>query len=357
MSNQQDDVYSTLLSPTLRNDIASFVGSHFQFALLSPQPLYALQHRLQVILVGLNKAGMPAQHESFAIWVRDRVTNKCHEFIIERAPSEQRPPKPSARFSLFSNSSDSPAILETIRKAITNTMRYATSEAADSFFVPLSVEEDLDSIPLLPLTNNSETPPNPDIHPSPHAIPMSFIDTITTTLAGSVASARRGSRSSSPQHLAVDSITALSPETLVPVDCIRRFEPVDLCLFDLVLLARVVHDHAPIYGLFDNQCYMFACVIFDAVVQLHSLPSATLANPSLSTSHGPVPAPTREVGAPGNANTIIFPHVDQSGQSGRWGGLLILDPSVKATIVSIVIEKFNIERKALVDRAETTTMR
>lgn len=125
-----------------------------------------------------------------------------------------------------------------------------------------------------------------------------------------------------------------------------------LSLFDLILLAQVVHEHAPIYGLFDNQCYMFSSVttIFDAIVQLRSVPSLPdhLGNsgdpaPSFipNTPTRPVPAPTREVGAPGNANLVIVPSPDLAG---RWSGLLILDPIVKAQVVAIVISKFQDQR-------------
>jgi hypothetical protein len=98
----------------------------------------------------------------------------------------------------------------------------------------------------------------------------------------------------------------------------------------------VVHDYAPIYGLFDNQCYMFARVVFDVVVQLFSLPSSTLEPDSR-----PVPAPSQEVDTPKNANVVVVPSPDQTG---RWAGLLVLDPIVKSTIVSIVIERFKVER-------------
>src|SRR5271156_1520058 len=83
MLGPDSDIFHTLLSPTLHNDIASFVGSHYQFALLSTEPLFHLQSRFLVTTIGLNKAGMPAQHESLAIWVKDKITLKTHEFIIE----------------------------------------------------------------------------------------------------------------------------------------------------------------------------------------------------------------------------------------------------------------------------------
>jgi hypothetical protein len=108
---------------------------------------------------------------------------------------------------------------------------------------------------------------------------------------------------------------------------------VGLTVFDVVLIAKIVHDFAPMYGLFDNQCYMFARVIFDVIVQLFSF---------RKDDHSiPVPAPTLELNPPPNANVIVVPSPDQAG---RWAGLLIVNPIVRQTIVNIVVARYNRER-------------
>lgn len=344
MAGPDRDAFSTLLSPTVRNDTASFVASHYQFALSSNHSAFSLQSRFLVKVIGLNKAGMPVQHESLAIWVFDKVTLKHHEFIIDRVPSDQ---SCASRFSAFIHFPASDTVLESIQKAIHN-MRSITSQAATSLFAAIKTETE--SLPLLPLTNdphssNSTTPFTSHSHIN---VPqLSLTDKVTLSLSKAVAAVRTGSQSISPQSLAYDSISGRPPNTVIVGDCIRRFEPVELSLFDVGLLAQVVHDFAPIYGLFDNQCYMFASVMFDAIVQLYSLhPSAlnqdpTITNPNPTIANTPVPAPTPEVGSPQNANIIFLPEPDQAG---RWSGLLILDPIVKATIVSIVVSKFRTER-------------
>jgi len=83
--------------------------------------------------------------------------------------------------------------------------------------------------------------------------------------------------------------------------------------------------------------------MFDTIVQLYSLPiSAFNLNPNHASNPntGPVPAPTPEVGAPNNANIIVVPAPDQAG---RWSGLLVLDPTVKAAVVSVVISQFKVQ--------------
>ena len=83
MTNPHPDIFDTLLSSSISSDIALFVESHCQFAMATNEPAYALQHRFPVDAIGINKARLPAQHESLAIWVSDQKTLKHHEFVIE----------------------------------------------------------------------------------------------------------------------------------------------------------------------------------------------------------------------------------------------------------------------------------
>jgi hypothetical protein len=54
-----------------------------------------------------------------------------------------------------------------------------------------------------------------------------------------------------------------------PGQNIRQIQPRELSLFELVLLASVVHDLSPLYSLFKNQCYWFSSIIFHAVEALY----------------------------------------------------------------------------------------
>jgi len=345
MPGPDPDPFQALHGSFGLNDITSFVACHYNFALTSNHPAFSLNSRFPVKTIGLNKAGMPVQHESFAVWVFDKVTNKRLEFIIERVPSDT---SYTTRFSVFSGFSDSQRVLDSIQSALRN-MRSMTAQAADSLFAAIKTETE--TIPLLPLYSPETETDTPETSNSPptssisetNTPQMSLKDTVTSSLVRAVAAARNASRSVVPQSLARDTISGRSPGTLIPEDCIRKFDPVELSLFDVVLLAKVVHDYAPIYGLFDNHCYMFASVMFDVIVQLKSLPASAHDHDRASTSISdtPVPAPTPEVGAPKNANIVVVPSPDEAG---RWSGLLILDPIVKSTIVSIVISEFMAER-------------
>jgi hypothetical protein len=331
-SGPKDDKFDTLLSSTVRSNIALFVCSFFQFARTSSDPSYSLQHRFLVTSIGINKSSVRVQHESLAIWVLDKVTLKRHEFIIERVPSHR---SYESRFSAFSQFPKSEKVLDSIQKALSN-MRSLSNQVAESLCTAREADPEPETITLLP----SESTNDPY-----HSLqtPTSFLDLFTSTLARGMASARTSSQSISPQSLAEDSISGYPLGSLDPANCIRRFNPEHLSLFEIVLLAQVVNQYAPIYGLFDNMCYMFASVIFDAVVQVYTFSPEISA--STSRPEGP-PAPTAEVSVPGNANILVLPTVlPTSNQAGRWFGILILDPIVKSTIVTIVVEKFKTERE------------
>jgi hypothetical protein len=342
MSQRNHDDFATLASANVRGDISLYLASYFRFARSSNAPLYSLQSRLIVTVIGINKAGMPVQHESLALWVFDKITLQQHEFVIERMPSRRNY---ISRLLLFSQFPSSEEVLNSIERAVRN-MRSMTTQAADSLFAAIKAEAkaEEETLPLLPLINE---PLETSYPPNASTPPTTLIDIVTSNLARAVAVARTGSQSISPQSLAEDSISGYPPQSLLPNNCIRQFRPVDLSFFDVVLLADIVHRNAPIYGLFDNHCYMFSSVIFDAIVKLYHLPASSLDpnNPSASTSYPPVAArsPTIEVGAPKNANLVIVPMGDED-QAGRWSGLLILDPIVKSTIVRLVVSQFRAER-------------
>ena len=305
-------------------------------------PVSSLLSRFIVTEIGINKDGMPVQHESLAVMVYDKDTFKTLEFLIQRVPSKL---SYSSRFSYFCQEGESVAVLESIKKAI-RSMRSLT-QSADS----ISDAIDNEAIPLLLLREEAssedasrEVDPPPLPSPPPPSKPMSLKDIITTSLVSSASAARMVSRSISPQNMAYDSIQTCPPNTIKLNSCIRLFKPQELSLFDLVLLAKVVNTYAPIYGLFDNHCYMFASVIFDAVVQLFSH----------TQTPGIIPAPSPETSPPRNANRLVLPisqdATDQSA-AGHWAGLLVLDPIVKSTIVKIIMTHFVTERKSFLDEA------
>ena len=331
----RDDPFSAILSKSLRNDIESFVKSFDQAARLSSTSSIDLHKRFQVTHVSLGKGGLPIEHECLVIWANDTKTEKMHEFVIERGPSYLL--SCEERMSSFSQCCESNMVLNSIQSAIKHLKQLPQTTETDLAY-PLLPFHDI-QVPIMIATNSADTVTG---------TPSSFrekLDSLTTSLANGFASARTASQSISPRTMAADSISGHAFGTYDQKGCISCFEPKGLSLFEVALLTQVVHNYSPIYGLFDNQCYMFASAIFDSIVQLFSThPNAYDPHPSPTTSESsplstPVPAPTSEANPPTDADRITLPT-----QSGRWLGLLIVDPIVKKTIVNIVVSKFLEER-------------
>jgi hypothetical protein len=261
----------------------------------------------------------------------DSTTSKKYEFIVERVPSDVSESNPHLRLAAFFDSPFHETILESIKKVSSSFAgRIApTAPTAEEVFALLPLADSDEEVAALDF-------PHPYIPSTGSNLSRSFLNTFTSTLARGMATSRSTSKSISTQRLAQDQISGYSPGTLNPESCIFDIDPIGLSLFDIILLTQVVHDQAPLYGLFDNQCYLFASVIFDSVL---------------------IPAPSVKASVPRNANFIIVPdqllHNDNLGEetetrnlneAGRWCHLLIVDPLVKLTIVGIVISKFREER-------------
>src|SRR5258705_109820 len=220
---------ASLLSPILVSDIVLFVACYVQFAMDSGRVVYFLRERFMVTELGILKAGQIFRHESLAVWFVDTANSKNYTVIIERTPSNR------LIFPSFpSGSPEGKEILQSILNAIQTTA---------------STTKDTDVIPLISLSTTSSASSEPvSVSSTPTYVPrMTLVDQISSTLAGAAASA---SSQSSSSNLACDQITGA--RDLDPAECIKRFKPQGLSLFDLVLLALVLHEQAPFYNLFRN---------------------------------------------------------------------------------------------------------
>jgi hypothetical protein len=323
--------FASLLSPSLVSDIVLFVACYVQFAMDSGAALYFLRERFMVIEIGINKAGKIFEHESLAVWFVDKADSKNYTVVIERTPSNR------LNTSFPSGSPEGNKILHTIREAIQN-MGF-TGE---------------DNIPLIPLSTTSSASSEPvSVSTSAYVPRMTLVDQISSTLAGAAAASLPSQSSSS--NVARDQVTGASG--LDPAECIKRFKPQGLALFDLVLLALVLHEEFPFYTLFRNQCYFFANVLFQAIVQMYSLsPSSSTSLPSgldLQDTHNPgpdpVPVPTTAKNPPKDANILILP-LDFHGNIGRCMGIMINDPIVISTVVAILMGKFKTRLRSQIDK-------
>jgi len=368
MAGPNQDIFTTLLSPKLHNDIASFVASHYQFALSTNQAFFALQSRFLVTNISINKAGMPAQHESFALWVFDRVTFPRHKFVIEHVPSDR---SYTSRFLAFSQCPNSQSVLNSIQKAIHN-MRLMTAQAAESLSAAIKTETEtiptpFNKWPLPQFVNffthfvHQHTPGNWDHSLTPYNkwpllqfvnLLIHFIHQHTLQILGGHCHIISCSSSGSGTCWKSIDLTAkfgqgynygVPPRNIGAGGLYPSIQTWGAIPFQHSIACSRGAWVCPNIWSIRHHCYLFASVMFDTIIQLYSLPISTFnlnPNHTSNLNTGPIPAPTPEVGAPNNANIIIVPAPDQAG---HWSGLLVLDPTVKAAVVSVVISQFKVQ--------------
>ena len=86
---------------------------------------------------------------------------------------------------------------------------------------------------------------------------------------------------------------------------VQYFKPNHLSLFELALLANVVHDLYPTYSLLGRQCYFYANLVYTAA-KIH---------------FGVCPCPSKNIDETQDMVYIIDSHWHLSNKFGRWKGL------------------------------------
>jgi hypothetical protein len=274
-----DDEFSPFLAEDLHSKLKQYVQTYFNAAKHSASPNHALT-RHEVNVVGVNKIKAGPLHESFTASVKDINTTKSHAFILERTASD-RAVKPEVRFAYCTQFPDSKTVVDTIQEAL-NDMGSQSAEP-------------------------SESQPSSAPHP--------------TLSARAVHKAMAAARSSAQSFEveADDTISGMKNQELGA--CVRQYEPVGLTLFHLVLIAFIVHEVAPIYSLFESQCYWFANVIFDVIVSIY-------------------PSKTRLRPPPASSPRVFLPADYLPNPSGQFFGITINDPRVVQAVVDVVKSRF-----------------
>ena len=320
MSSDKDDSdpFSSFLDPNLRSNPRQFVKTYFQLAKSSDNPLHALWGWHMVEIIGVNKATATPKHESFTIQVVDKdMADAVHMFLMDRMAST-RSVTNDETFDYFTQCPDSKTVLESIQQALKDmsTMAAEATNNASTSLRAFAQRQPFTSsqTPILPLTNDHASSSDPTSTPT----------FISWSLTNAVAMARSSARSSSLELEAEDMISGVKKQDLGK--SIRQYKPDGLSMWDVVLIAYVVHKLAPTYALFRSQCYWFANVIFEVIVALF---------PSKSESETP---------PPGSPPTLLLPNDYLPKEAGRWCGILINDPRVVEAVVSIAKCRFKTQQ-------------
>jgi len=281
-----------------------FFLQFLMYILHSPEDPNDSIRRFSIKTITLNKDDSPSMHEYLSLEILDSSDLKTYLFFLERMPSSLLDP-----LSYFTDHADSYRIRDAIVDGLADMPNDSTED------MPNDSTED---IPLLPRSISSELPP-----PSPVA-PRSFTQMIDSATLASAHSINSSSSILTRRFRATDQflIGHGSKESHGRGRIIRQLEPQGLSLFDLIILAKVVHDEDPIYSLLHRQCYWFSNVIFQVIKR--NFPCKVIESEGSDEIYWSVRIP---------------PNQYLPDEAGRWRGLRI--SKITETITQIMTEKFN----------------
>ena len=269
------ETFSTLLSPKLSSNTGKFLDVYRQGIAQSKHfdRISALTKFNVKSITGNKDTDTASEHELLSILVHDEVTEESHFFYIERNASSDSSggPDSQVRFTAAA-STPTTALLSAASTTIPTTLVTGastsistTADAASEFELPLLTSPTSPSssnTPLLPLP-----PPLRPLSrcPSYHSIPEML----------TLASARAVNSSAwlSSFGLAEDRISGsgrfAGGREIGKVVC--QIAPVGLSLFELGILADVIHHDVPSYKLLQNQCYWFMLMVFEIVLRVYEI--------------------------------------------------------------------------------------
>ena len=300
--NIESESFSSLLAPDLCTNTDAFLSVYRDGISQSDDSkrIPALT-RFQVEAITVSKISQSWEHELLSAAVLDTATHQPYTFFIERNAS---PPRSDPQAS--SSSSTLPVEL-----------------IAGTSLPALSVDLD---IPLARLSNdtNSLGSPSSPSSPSPSTSSASLLPRLQSYASQyklrekfSLSSTRAAHTSSASLNcVAEDHILGRGMRVGEIGRVARQIKPTNLSLFELGILADVIHDEAPVYSLLQNQCYWFAGTLCDAVVLLYG----------------------DELCSPLTDGAQLGPSCYLPKLAGRWKNMLIIEP--KSDVLARVLVKF-----------------
>ena len=335
MAHPQDGLLQ-LIDSNLSLDTSQFLLHFVNTALLS-KDWEGVVSRFKVVSLTHCKEPAAAEHEYITVEVEDMKHegsgSSKYLMLLERTVSDTSP-----SIQAFAEHPNSPDVLKSIRNILAGMPRDILQ--SDSFINDthgssvlqgllrrLTTEpppESSDSIPLLPLEPIEAAELEPDITPAPSGPSrLQLIDMASVT---SLALVNASTHLISARHVAQDKFTGGKHLELYAnqFQNVRQIVPESLSLFELVVLADVVHDHDPLYSLLRGQCYWFVKTICDVVVEEYA---CTCVGGNANSS----PAASRDEVCTSQKNYL-------PDTSGRWMGVMIT--GVENTVTLIVAQNF-----------------
>jgi hypothetical protein len=327
VSSEQDETFSALLSPKFSTDTEAFLDVYRQGIAKSKDSdrISALTRFVVKSITGNKLTDTTSEHELLSVVVHDNVGEQNYTFFIERNASSNINNTPEFQVkvsaasipitALVSAASIPTATLVSAASIPTIVSAVSTSLEVNSQPQTASRRSIADADLELPLLTSPSSSYYVPLLPSPSR-PLS----------------RRTSHHSLQEKLTLASARVIKSSTRLSSVCVaedrilgsgsfagdravgqivRQITPVKLSLFELGILVDVIHNDAPSYNLFQNQCYWFMLMIFEVVLRVY--------DNTLDSQGG------------------ISPDEYLPKLGGKWGGMLIVAP------VEDVLER--IERK------------
>ena len=298
-----------LVDHTLTYDTNTYLDKLITLAILSPD-YKAVLNRFLVLSMTLTKTSTSPQHEFLVMMLMDTHISGSPPYLmfLERTKSmKQLNPIDS-----FLDHPENAAVLA----SIINTLKELPSSLLSSLPPTDSEDEssppDSPSDPLLGSTSS----------PSPSKTLRNLIDA-GTLVSVSAVHASIESTGKLKLSAAKDQFTGgkdVEATGSVLGQVVWQIQPQELTLFQVAVLADVVHEYAPLYSLFRRQCYWFAFIICAVIMRICTCSS--VGSPDIHTDDIRVP--------PNN----YLPNL-----AGRWMGILVR--GVEEAVLKIVIDKFN----------------
>lgn len=309
-----------LVDHSLTYDTNTYLDKLISLAIVSSD-YEAILNRFVVISVTLTKTRSSPQHEFLVLMLMDTKYNGSAPYLmfLERTKLEKRHNPIRSFLNHPDNATVIASIIDTLKELpssllssvpSTSDSEDESSPGADSSDSPRNISP---SDPLL--STSSPSPSNPNLL-------RNLIDSGTLVSAKAIHMSTESTGKLDFAY-AQDQFTGgnnVRDSGSVLGQIVWQIQPKALSLFQVVVLADVVHNYAPLYSLFKRQCYWFAFII--CAVILKTCTCSSIGSPGLHAED----------------DICIPPNSYLPNLAGRWMGILVR--GVEEAVLKIMIEKY-----------------
>jgi hypothetical protein len=262
--------WETITDRSLSQQIQLVLHLFNTAASASPSPVVVLD-RLQVVSIWLNKSSGSLEHEFMVIKTKDSEDKKMRLFIIDRITRRPHRQPASENPVCAPEPPDQPKGDNSYQR-LQSILQKACQELSNSILSPSRSISPLSSMEEGFSSTSTSTPAHIRILP-PVTLPTSQLS-IGDTLSLSAAKASQTVSDSLDKGGKVEAFDRVLGEEYIErpmYGCgqnARQIKPMNLSFFELIVLAKVVHDFAQNYSIFERNCFWFSNMMMDAIIAI-----------------------------------------------------------------------------------------